>query len=29
MNQEVLRYADWYWWLYGVNVHELLGEGEE
>ena len=29
MNKEVLQYADWYWWMYGVNIYELVRDGEE
>lgn len=29
MKQEVLRHADWYWWMYGVNIYELLKDEEE
>lgn len=26
MLKEVFRYADWYWWMHGVNIYELLKE---
>lgn len=29
MLKEVFRYADWYWWMHGVNIYELLKEKNE
>lgn len=29
MLEEVFRYTDWYWWMYGVNIYELFKEKNE